>query len=144
MEGIRFDAAYANLFFTCIADNGVPPENRLGAALFFKNAVTKYWNPDDTDGVALDKAFGEDTKRYIKDNLAKLLMMSPRKIGESLADIANVIGKVQLKTEWPQFLPVRSFLLNYILIGITTRTSESITGHTLRSSADTEKAVQEV
>ncbi len=90
-------------------------ENRLSAALFFKNAVTKCWTPDDTDGAALDKAFSDETKKYIKDNLAKLLMLTPRKIGENLADIANVIGKVELKTEWPQFLPVFHFLLLLLL-----------------------------
>jgi len=100
------DPTYVNIFFTYIANTALPIENRLSAALVFKNSVHRYWNPDDTDGIALDRAFTEDTKKYIKENFSQLLMMTPRKIGENLADIANVIGKAQLKEEWPQFVPV--------------------------------------
>ena len=83
-------------------------ENRLSAALFFKNAISKYWSPEEGDVARLDKALLLDTKDYIKQNFAKLLMCNPKKIGENLADIANVIGKGQLNEEWPGFLPVRN------------------------------------
>eukprot|EP00826_Nyctotherus_ovalis_P030926 TRINITY_DN2469_c0_g1_i11.p3 TRINITY_DN2469_c0_g1~~TRINITY_DN2469_c0_g1_i11.p3 ORF type:complete len:109 (+),score=34.11 TRINITY_DN2469_c0_g1_i11:255-581(+) len=103
---MKFDANCANSFFTYIADNSMPLENRLSAALFFKNTVNKYWNPEENDTVDLAKALDEVTKNYIKENLAKLLMMTPRKIGESLAAMSAVIGKVELHTEWPSFVPV--------------------------------------
>ena len=106
LDAIRMDPVYANLFFTYITNNAIAPENRLSASIFFKNSVARYWSPDDTDGQALDRAFSEDTKKYIKDNFSQLLMITPRKIGENLADIANVVGKAQLKEEWPQFVPV--------------------------------------
>jgi hypothetical protein len=106
LETITFDPTYAHLFFTYISNSEIAPENRLQAALFFKNAVSKYWNPDESDPVAQEKAFGAETKKYVKDNFAKLLMLNPKKIGENLVDIANVVGKTELNVEWPQFLPV--------------------------------------
>lgn len=96
----------ANFFFLYITNNEIAPENRLSAAVFFKNAVNKYWSPEEDDGPGLAKAFDEETKNYIKQNLSKLLMSTPRKIGENLAAMSSVIGKVELKTEWPNFLPV--------------------------------------
>jgi len=106
LDTITFDPSYAHLFFTYVSNSEIPFENRLSAALFFKNAVTKYWSPEENDAAALEKAFSAETKKYVKDNFAKLLMLNPKKIGENLADIANVIGKEQLNTEWPSFLPV--------------------------------------
>jgi hypothetical protein len=103
---MTFDANCANAFFTYISDGNMPLEDRLSAALFFKNTVNRYWNPEDTDAVGLAKALDETTKSYIKENLAKLLMLTPRKIGESLAAMSSVIGKVELKAEWPNFVPV--------------------------------------
>lgn len=103
---MKFDVNCANSFFTYIADNSMPLENRLSAALFFKNTVNKYWDPEENDTVDLGRALDEGTKSYIKDNLAKLLMMTPRKIGESLAAMSAVIGRVQLHAEWPNFVPV--------------------------------------
>lgn len=108
---MKFDVNCASSFFTYIADINMPLENRLSAALFFKNTVNKYWNPEDSDNLDLAKAFDEPTKNYIKENLARLLMITPRKIGESLAAMSSVIGRVELKVEWPTFVPVMICLM---------------------------------
>jgi hypothetical protein len=106
----NFDPAFTHLIFSYISNNDIPIENRLSAALFFKNYVGKYWVTDEKDAASQEKAFGQEVMAYIKDNFAKLLMLNPRKIGENLVDIANVIGKAQLNVEWPNFLPVISLI----------------------------------
>jgi len=115
---MKFDVNCANAFFTYIADTNMPLEDRLSAALFFKNTVNRYWSPEDTDAVGLAKALDSETKSYIKENLAKLLMLTPRKIGESLAAMSSVIGRIELKTEWPNFVPV----IIYLPLGTLRRT----------------------
>ncbi len=104
LDTLNFDPTYTSLFFSYISSQTVPLENRLHAAIYFKNAVDKYWCPEDRDQ---DRAFRDDTKKYIKENLAKLLTLNPKKIGENLAAIAGTIGKEQLNTEWPAFIGVR-------------------------------------
>lgn len=106
MNSFTFDPAFTHLFFSYISDCNIPFENRLQAAIYLKNIIASNWSPDENDPAAQEKAIGLDTQKYVKDNLSKLLLMNPRKIGENLVEIANVVGKIQLQTEWPNFLPV--------------------------------------
>jgi hypothetical protein len=106
LDEYTFNPAFTNIIFSYISNNDLPLDIRLTAAVYFKNYVVKYWTPDEKDPAAQEKAFSCETQAYIKDNFAKLLMLNPRKIGENLVDIANVVGKAQINTEWPGFLPV--------------------------------------
>lgn len=118
----------------------MPLENRLSAALFFKNTVNKYWNPEESNDLDLAKALDEPTKNYIKENFAQLLMITPRKIGESLAAMSSVIGKVELKVEWPNFVPVMICLM----LATVRRSSKRITGHTFCHLTDSQETLQKI
>lgn len=113
-------------------------ENRLSAALYLKNAVIKYWSPEDRDPTVSEKAFSEETQSYVKVNLGKLLLANQRKIGESLADMVDTIGKMQSLADWTGFIPVNIKLIlifsQEILTGLGTPTPDThfVVLHTLK------------
>ena len=87
------------------------PVTQHAAAVFFKNTVKKFWNPEEGNGLAPSE------KEAIKQRIVTMVMQVSAKSGEHLIECVSLISKHDFHEQWQQLLPELTSILSNALSG---------------------------
>jgi len=96
--------SFAIHVLTNVENASLTLEQRIGAAVLFKNYVRKAWTPkDDITAPAIPLAEGD--RNTIKVNIVSLMLNSPDVILKQLMEAISIISETDYPAKWETLLP---------------------------------------
>uniref|UniRef100_A0A7S1XYB3 Importin N-terminal domain-containing protein n=1 Tax=Phaeomonas parva TaxID=124430 RepID=A0A7S1XYB3_9STRA len=83
-----------------IGSGTAAPPVAQAAAVYFKNVVKNYWEPEDREN-----ALNEADKARVRENVVGMVVASPYEIQRQLTEALSIIAKTDFPAKWESLLP---------------------------------------
>ena len=108
LEDQHQNSRFGPLLLRLLTQKGCADNIKLGASIYFKNFVKKYWGRD-------EEIISIDDQNLIKQIIVRVMLDADKNTQRLVSDAISIIASHDFYTKWDTLLPVESLSISLCL-----------------------------